>query len=118
MLANNLPYNNPLLTKVVFLYAVLFRLAQVLFILSRIVFCHPLLKAQYFSVMLSCHFQNTSLGKIVFEGDPIEFDDPNQRNLMAEVSTKVNRMPRLIIHYSKNIYVEIRTERMRNMFLS
>ncbi|CAB3990450.1 carbamoyl-phosphate synthase [ammonia], mitochondrial-like [Paramuricea clavata] len=31
---------------------------------------------------------NTTLGKIVFEGDPIEFDDPNQRNLMAEVSTK------------------------------
>jgi hypothetical protein len=69
--------------------------------------------------MLSCHFQNTTLGKIVFEGDPIEFDDPNQRNLMAEVSTEVNQSPRLIIHDSKDILlVEIRTERMRNMFLS
>ena len=55
----------------------------------------------------------------MFEGDPIEFDDPNQRNLMAEVSTKVNQSPRLIIHDSKDILlVEIRTERMRNMFLS
>ena len=40
---------------------------------------------------LSCYFQNTTLGKIVFEGDPIEFHDPNQRNLMAEVSTEVSQ---------------------------
>ena len=28
------------------------------------------------------------LGKIEFEGQPVAFDDPNQRNLVAEVSTK------------------------------
>ncbi|XP_072180802.1 carbamoyl-phosphate synthase [ammonia], mitochondrial-like [Diadema setosum] len=32
--------------------------------------------------------KGTILCKIEFEGDPVEFDDPNQRNLMAEVSTK------------------------------
>ncbi|CAH1249022.1 CPS1 [Branchiostoma lanceolatum] len=32
--------------------------------------------------------RGTVLGKIEFEGDPIEFVDPNLRNLMAEVSTK------------------------------
>ena len=29
------------------------------------------------------------LGKIEFEGDPIPFDDPNSRNLIAEVSSQV-----------------------------
>ncbi len=37
----------------------------------------------------------------MFEGDPIEFDDPNQRNLMAEVSTKVKQGQRVIINDSK-----------------
>eukprot|EP00058_Branchiostoma_floridae_P013144 XP_002598632.1 hypothetical protein BRAFLDRAFT_67029 [Branchiostoma floridae] len=32
--------------------------------------------------------RGTVLGKIEFEGDPVEFVDPNLRNLMAEVSTK------------------------------
>lgn len=32
--------------------------------------------------------QGTVLGKIEFDDQPIEFDDPNLRNLMAEVSTK------------------------------
>lgn len=31
---------------------------------------------------------STILGKIEFEGDPVEFHDPNKRNLMGEVSTK------------------------------
>lgn len=33
--------------------------------------------------------QGTVLGKIEFEGQPVEFLDPNKRNLVAEVSTKV-----------------------------
>lgn len=33
--------------------------------------------------------QGTVLGKIEFEGQPTEFADPNQQNLIAEVSTKV-----------------------------
>ncbi|KAK7507745.1 hypothetical protein BaRGS_00000710 [Batillaria attramentaria] len=32
--------------------------------------------------------QGTVLGKIEFDDQPIEFDDPNRRNLMAEISTK------------------------------
>lgn len=32
--------------------------------------------------------KGTILGKIEFEGDPVEFVDPNIRNLMAEISTK------------------------------
>ena len=36
-----------------------------------------------------CVFQGTVLGKIEFSDQPIEFDDPNVRNLIAEVSTKV-----------------------------
>mmetsp|Transcript_9613 Transcript_9613/g.36018 ORF Transcript_9613/g.36018 Transcript_9613/m.36018 type:complete len:1506 (-) Transcript_9613:175-4692(-) len=32
------------------------------------------------------------LGKIEFSGDPVSFDDPNKRNLVAEVSTKVIRV--------------------------
>eukprot|EP00057_Strongylocentrotus_purpuratus_P025741 XP_011680215.1 PREDICTED: carbamoyl-phosphate synthase [ammonia], mitochondrial [Strongylocentrotus purpuratus] len=32
--------------------------------------------------------KGTILCKIEFDGDPIEFDNPNERNLMAEVSTK------------------------------
>ena len=33
--------------------------------------------------------QGTALGKIEFDGQPVEFSDPNQKNLVAEVSTKV-----------------------------
>ncbi|XP_067320041.1 carbamoyl-phosphate synthase [ammonia], mitochondrial [Anolis sagrei] len=32
--------------------------------------------------------KGTVLGKIEFEGQPVEFSDPNKRNLIAEVSTK------------------------------
>lgn len=32
--------------------------------------------------------KGTVLGKIEFDGQPIEFDDPNARNLIAEISTK------------------------------
>lgn len=35
--------------------------------------------------------QGTVLGKIEFEGQPVEMTDPNVRNLVAEVSTKVSR---------------------------
>ena len=34
-------------------------------------------------------FQGTVLGKIEFSDQPIEFEDPNVRNLIAEVSTQV-----------------------------
>lgn len=39
----------------------------------------------------SCFSSNkgTILGKIEFDGQPVEITDPNQRNLVAEVSTKV-----------------------------
>ncbi|KAK9410920.1 carbamoyl-phosphate synthase [Crotalus adamanteus] len=33
--------------------------------------------------------KGTILGKIEFEGQPVEFLDPNKKNLIAEVSTKV-----------------------------
>ena len=33
--------------------------------------------------------QGTILGKIEFEDQPVEFEDPNTRNLTAEVSVKV-----------------------------
>jgi carbamoyl-phosphate synthase (ammonia) len=33
--------------------------------------------------------QGTVLGKIEFEDQPVEFEDPNTRNLIAESSTKV-----------------------------
>lgn len=36
------------------------------------------------------------LGKIEFDGDPVTFDDPNQRNLVASVSTKE------ILHFGPN----------------
>lgn len=42
--------------------------------------------------------QGTLLGKIEFEGQPVEFADPNNQNLIAEVSTKVRNssvVPRL-----------------------
>lgn len=38
------------------------------------------------------HTQGTILGKIEFSDQPIEFDDPNTRNLVAEVSTKEIRV--------------------------
>ena len=34
-------------------------------------------------------FQGTILGKIEFEDQPVEFVDPNKRNLTAEVSVQV-----------------------------
>ena len=34
--------------------------------------------------------EGTVLGKIHFDNQHIDFDDPNTRNLIAEVSTKVN----------------------------
>ncbi|NWR61681.1 CPSM synthase, partial [Bucorvus abyssinicus] len=34
------------------------------------------------------HDKGTVLGKIEFEGQPVEFADPNKQNLIAEVSTK------------------------------
>ncbi|KAK3543205.1 hypothetical protein QTP70_012499 [Hemibagrus guttatus] len=36
--------------------------------------------------------KGTVLGKIEFEGQPVEFTDPNKRNLVAEVSTKEVRV--------------------------
>lgn len=33
--------------------------------------------------------QGTVLGKIEFDGQPVEIIDPNRKNLVAEVSTKV-----------------------------
>ena len=43
--------------------------------------------------------QGTVLGKIEFSDQPIEFDDPNVRNLIAEVSTQV-----YLLHISKQKY--------------
>ena len=37
------------------------------------------------------------LGKIEFDGQPIEFDDPNARNLIAEISTKVGCLKLFLI---------------------
>ncbi|KAL2081572.1 hypothetical protein ACEWY4_023425 [Coilia grayii] len=37
--------------------------------------------------------KGTVLGKIEFDGEPVEITDPNQRNLVAEVSTKCIDMP-------------------------
>ncbi|KAL7882173.1 hypothetical protein AOLI_G00090220 [Acnodon oligacanthus] len=36
--------------------------------------------------------KGTVLGKIEFEGQPVEITDPNKRNLVAEVSTKENQV--------------------------
>lgn len=33
--------------------------------------------------------KGTVLGKIEFDGQPVDITDPNQKNLVAEVSTKV-----------------------------
>lgn len=38
---------------------------------------------------METYLQGTVLGKIEFTDQPIEFEDPNIRNLIAEVSTKV-----------------------------
>lgn len=54
-------------------------------------FAHALLFTDVFP-------QGTVLGKIEFEGQPVEFEDPNKQNLIAEVSTKVRSssvVPRL-----------------------
>ena len=40
-------------------------------------------------LFLLCALQGTVLGKIEFDGEPVDFMDPNLRNLVAEVSTKV-----------------------------
>lgn len=40
-------------------------------------------------ILLVVSPQGTVLGKIEFEGQPVEISDPNQKNLVAEVSTKV-----------------------------
>lgn len=36
--------------------------------------------------------QGTVLGKIEFDGQPVDISDPNQKNLVAEVSTKVKML--------------------------
>ncbi|KAL3056546.1 hypothetical protein OYC64_019100 [Pagothenia borchgrevinki] len=36
--------------------------------------------------------KGTALGKIEFDGQPVEISDPNQRNLVAEVSTKETKI--------------------------
>lgn len=38
---------------------------------------------------LGISLQGTVLGKIEFDGQPVEINDPNRKNLVAEVSTKV-----------------------------
>lgn len=42
------------------------------------------------------------LGKIEFEGQPVDFMDPNKENLIAQVSTKVRGFPSysVALHYS------------------
>jgi len=40
------------------------------------------------SLTQKLRMQGSMLGKIVFDGHPIEFDDPNRRNLVAEVSVR------------------------------
>lgn len=42
--------------------------------------------------------QGTVLGKIEFDGQPVEISDPNQNNLVAEVSTKVTAANYYIEH--------------------
>lgn len=48
--------------------------------------------------MLVISPQGTALGKIEFDGQPVEISDPNQRNLVAEVSTKVTAANYYIEH--------------------
>ncbi|KAL8183819.1 UNVERIFIED_CONTAM: Gly-Xaa carboxypeptidase [Gekko kuhli] len=43
--------------------------------------------------------KGTVLGKIEFEGQPVEFLDPNKRNLVAEVSTKSHSRQHVITHH-------------------
>lgn len=40
-------------------------------------------------LLLVISLQGTVLGKIEFNGQPVEISDPNKKNLVAEVSTKV-----------------------------
>lgn len=42
------------------------------------------------------------LGKIEFEGQSVDFVDPNKQNLIAEVSTKVRAFPSyfVVLFYS------------------
>lgn len=39
------------------------------------------------------------LGKIEFEGQPVDFVDPNKQNLIAEVSTKVRNFPFVVCDF-------------------
>ena len=43
----------------------------------------------FISDVIFAGFQGTILGKIEFEDQPVEFVDPNKRNLTAEVSVQV-----------------------------
>ena len=50
-----------------------------MFFIQALIIIQPLISFRF--------FQGTVLGKIEFLDDPIDFADPNLRNLMAEVST-------------------------------
>lgn len=41
--------------------------------------------------------QGTILAKIEFDGQPVEISDPNQKNLVAEVSTKVTAVTIIVL---------------------
>lgn len=43
----------------------------------------------FWYVWLVVSLKGTVLGKIEFDGQPVDITDPNQKNLVAEVSTKV-----------------------------
>lgn len=48
-----------------------------------------LISPRSFAISFGISLQGTVLGKIEFDGQPVEIIDPNQKNLVAEVSTKV-----------------------------
>lgn len=52
--------------------------------------------------------QGTILAKIEFDDQPVEISDPNQNNLMADVSTKVktarHRVYRVYTHHKHFVY--------------
>lgn len=56
--------------------------------------------------------QSTILGKIEFEGDPVEFHNPNKRNLMGEVSTKVAKRGKMKFRTSLNVLRVIRNQKI------
>lgn len=43
--------------------------------------------------------KGTVLGKIEFDGQPVDITDPNQKNLVAEVSTKVTTASFFLFFY-------------------